>query len=250
MSVNVKTILKSPLAVGACITAVVAVTGTFYAIANQKTSVNGFGLKAIQASADDCKTIVFDDKPPLNVRATPIEKTGNVVGSLQNGDVVTVIGAKGDWLQINAPVVGWIYKNLTRRDCASDAPVATLTQDEASDPTLVGLPNDSGSRLYLKSLAHFQAGNLNGAIALARAVPVNSAAYPKAQTALKTMPQAWSQAKTQFSTAQQAEQESRWSDILKIAMNYPDIRYWRERLTPIVKKASQMQHDLVSGKDN
>lgn len=247
---SVKTILKSPLAIGAGITAIVTVTGTIYAITNPKTSVNGLGsANAIQASADDCKTTVFDDKPPLNVRATPIEQEGNIVGSLQNGTAVTVTGAKDGWLKISAPAVGWIYGNLTRLDCKSDGPVAVLTDNQDGNPALVGLPNDDpGSRLYLKSIARFQSGELDDAISLAKAVPADSAAYPHAQTALKMMPHTWNQAKTQLSTAIAAEQESRWSDILRIATNYPDIRYWREKLTPIVKKASQMQHDLLSDK--
>lgn len=249
MSVNVKTILKSPLAVGACITAVMTVSGTLYAVAKPKATINSTeSANVIQTVAQDCQTIVFDDKPPLNVRSAPIEKVGNIVGSLQNGIVVTVIGRRDGWLQISQPVVGWIYEKLTRETCESDGPVATLSRKRVNDPALASLPNDPGSRLYRESLSHFQAGNLNGAIALAKAVPANSAAYPQAQSALKTMPKSWDKAVTQYSTALAAEEQNRWSDILKIATNYPDIRYWREKLTPIVKRAIQMQHDF-SGSD-
>ncbi|MCU0552120.1 MAG: SH3 domain-containing protein [Leptolyngbya sp. Prado105] len=245
MSVNVKTILKSPLAVGACITAVITVSGTLYAVAKPKAMVSSAeSANMIQTSADDCKTIVFDDKPPLNVRANPIEQAGNIVGSLRNGDVVTVIGGRDGWLQISQPVVGWIYEKLTRQRCESDGPVATLIRKRVSDPALENLPNDSGSRLYRESVSHFQAGNLRGAIELAKAVPADSAAYPQARTALKTMPQTWDKAKTQFLTAVEAQEQSRWNDVLKIATNFPDIRYWREKLTPIVKRAIQMQHNF------
>jgi hypothetical protein len=245
MSVNVKTVLKSPLAVGACITAVITVSGTLYAVAKPKAMLSSAeSANVIQTVAQDCQTVVFDDNPPLNVRSNPIEKAGNIVGSLQNGVVVTVIGGKDGWLQISQPIVGWIYENLTRQTCESDGPIATLSRKQVNDPALANLPNDQGSRLYRESLSHFQAGNLSGAIALAKAVPANSAAYPQAQSALKTMPKSWDKAVTQYSTALQAEEQNRWNDILKIATNYPDIRYWREKLTPIVKRAIQMQHDF------
>ncbi len=246
MSVNVKTILKSPLRVGACLTATVTLAGTVYALTHSRSMVKrAESAQLVQASR--CKTVVFDDKPPLNVRETPVERSGNIVASLNNGEILTVVGEQDGWLKISEPTTGWVYQNLTRLSC-DDVPTATLTRKRVTDPTLAALPNDSGSRIYREAVSQFQAGNLTGAIALARSVSADSAAYPQAQIALKTMPQTWNQAENKYSTAREAAEQSRWNDILKIATEYPDIRFWREKLTPIVKKAIRMQY-FTPGKE-
>ena len=240
MSVNVKTILKSPLMAGACITATVTIAGTLYAVTHPRSMVNR-AESAQTVQAKRCKTVVFDAKPPLNVRDTPVERAGNIVASLDNGEILTVVAEREGWLQISAPTAGWVYQNLTRETCDNDLPAAALSRKRTSDPNLATLPSDEGSRLYRESVSQFQAGNLTGAIALAKAVSADSAAYPQAQIALKTMPQTWNQAEAKYSNAREAAQQSRWSDILQIVAEYPDIRFWREKLTPIVKQAIQNQ---------
>ncbi|MBW4443321.1 MAG: SH3 domain-containing protein [Plectolyngbya sp. WJT66-NPBG17] len=240
MSVNVKTILKSPLMVGACLTATVTLAGTVYAVTHPRSMVKR--AEAAQSVQASCKTIVFDAKPPLNVRDTPIERSGNIVASLENGEILTVIGEHDGWLKISEPAPGWVYENLTRKTCASDPPTATLTRKRITDPVLATLPDEPGSRLYREAVSQFQSGNLTGAIALARSVSADSAAYPQAQIALKTMPQSWDKARNKYGTALEAEEQNRWNEILKITTDYPDIRYWREKLAPIVKKAIRMQY--------
>lgn len=241
MSVNVKTILKSPLLVGACLTATVTLAGTVYAVTQPRSMVKrAEAVQPVQTAS--CKTVVFDAKPPLNVRNMPVERSGNIVASLNNGEILTVVGEQDGWLKISAPAVGWVYQNLTRMTCDSDPPKATLTRKQLTDPTLATLPDDQGSRIYREAVVQFQSGNLPGAIALTKAVSADSAAYSQAQTALKTMPQIWNQAESKYHTARKAEKQSRWSDILKIATEYPDIRYWREKLAPIVKRAIRMQY--------
>jgi len=241
MSVNVKTKFKSPLIAGACLTAAVTLAGTVYAVTSPRSMVKrAESAQTIQASS--CKTVVFDDKPPLNVRDTPVERSGSIVASLNNGEILTVVAQREGWLKISAPAVGWVYENLTRKTCDSDPPRATLTRKQISDPVLARLPDDPGSRLYREAVSQFQAGNLTGALTLAKSVSADSAAYPQAQTALKIMPHTWNQASSKYNTALKAEEQSRWKDILKIATEFPDIRYWREKLAPIVKRAIQMQY--------
>lgn len=241
MSVNLKTILKSPLMAGACLTATVTLVGTMYALTHPRSMVKRAEANPSE-QATSCKTVVFDDKPPLNVRATPAVQPGNIVASLDNGETLTVVGAQNGWLKISAPVTGWVYQNLTRQRCESDPPVARLSSRRGVDPALERLPDELGTRLYREAVSQFQAGNLPGAIKLAQMISADSAAYPHAQTALKMMPQTWNQAEFQYRKAVNAEKYSRWNDVLKIAVEYPDIRYWRERLAPIVKKAIRMQY--------
>lgn len=221
--------LKSPLAIGAGITAIITVAGIVYAI---------FDPRPAAPSAQSCKIVVFDPKPPLNVRSTPVERSGNIVATLNNGDVLSVVGERDGWYEISAPAAGWVYQNLTNEVCDSSTPTAVLSQRPLADPTL---PDDSGSRLFQQAISQFHAGNLKGAIALASLVPATSPAYDQAQSALKTMPKSWRQAESKYKTAQQAHRENRWSDILKIAAEFPDIRFWREQLAPLVKEAIRMQ---------
>mgnify|MGYP002777093243 CR=1 FL=1 len=241
MSVSVKRILNSPLMVGACITAVVTVSGTVYAFLNPRSTPRSKAMLTSSVSAEDCKTVVFDPAPPLNVSATPIEQPGNIVAKLQNGQILTVVNKQDGWVQISAPVMGWVYEKLTRHSCDS-MPLATLVDKAPSQILTTRAVSDQGSQLFEESISHFQAGNLKGAIELAKAVPADSPAYDQAQAALKTMPQTWNHAQSKYTTAEQAMQDNRWSDILSIATNFPDIRYWREKLAPIVKKAIQMRY--------
>lgn len=236
MAMSVSSIFKSPLTIGAGITTVITVAGVIYAIFYPRQTPSAM----LQTNKPACKIVVFDPKPPLNVRSAPIAQSGNVVAKLKNEDVLTVVGNRDEWLQISAPAAGWVYQNLTKEICDSSTPTAVLSQKPSPDPTL---PNDQGSQLFQQAVSHFQAGNLKGEIALARAVPATSPAYDQAQAALKTMPKSWDQAEAKYKTAQQAKRESRWSDILKIATEFPDIRFWREQLAPLVKEAIQMQFD-------
>lgn len=246
MSVSIKRILNSPLMVGACMTAVITVGGTVYAFLSRSIAE---AEPTLQASASDCKTVVFDPKPPLNVRAEPIEKVGNVIGKLPNGEVLSVVGKENGWLKIKAPMVGWVYENLTRERCGS-TPVAVLSQNpRLSDERLAELGTDEGSRIYEDAMTHFHNGNLQGAINLARRVPADSIAYDQAQAALKTMPKRWKQAMSKYKTAKQAEQNNRWNDVLVIAKDFPDIRFWREQLSPIVRQAIQMKYKTLPNDD-
>lgn len=241
MSVDVKSFLKSPLKVGACLTATVTLVGTVYALTHPRSMVKR-AESAQLVQANRCRIEVFDEKPPLNVREAPIERPGNIVDSLDNGEVLTVVAEQDGWLRISAPTVGWVYEKLTRKTCDSDPPAATLVRKRINDPVLATLPDEPGTRLYREAISQYQSGNLPGAIALMRSISADSAAYRHAQTALKTMPQAWNQAKAKYETARAAEKQNRWGEILVIATDYPDIRHWRERLAPIVKKATRMHH--------
>lgn len=245
MSVNVKTVLKSPLVVGAGLTAMVTLLGTVYALTQPRSLMNrAESAQLIQANG--CTTVVFDDKPPLNVRESPIEQPGNIIASLNNGEVLTVEREQNGWLKISAPTAGWVYQNLTRKTCDGDAPAATLVRKRINNPVLATLPDQPGTRLYREAISQFQGGNLTGAIALLRSISADSAAHRPAQTALKTMPQAWDQAERKYKNARAAEKQRRWADILVIATDYPDIRHWREKLAPIVRKATQMHHLTAS----
>jgi hypothetical protein len=186
---------------------------------------------------------VFDPQPPLNVRSTPIEQKGNIVGGIANGTEWTILHEQNGWYRISEPTAGWVYKNLTKTECGTAQQGAVPnTPPVESRAASSGSSADDGKRLLEKAAAQYQAGNLKDAIALAKAVSSESEAYAQAQIALRTMPVKWEQAKSKYSIARQALRESRWNDVLKVAVEYPDIRFWRQKLAPLVKKATLMQN--------
>ena len=92
-----------------------------------------------------------------------------------------------------------------------------------------------------RSSQEYQKGNLDRAIALAQSVVPSSPAFEDAQKQIETMQQEWSEAKAQFDKIEQAYQEGRYADVLIYATNsdFPEQRYWRERLKDLVVQARQ-----------
>ena len=67
-----------------------------------------------------CQTssgLVNDPNAPLNVRSAPDTSVENVVGSLDDGVLVSIVGDRDNWWQIDAPEAGWVSKNLIDSTC-------------------------------------------------------------------------------------------------------------------------------------
>jgi serine/threonine protein kinase len=65
---------------------------------------------------DYTKRLISDPNPPINVR----EDAGVdfvIVGTLDNGTQITVQSEKQGWLQISAPIAGWVAANRTKPMC-------------------------------------------------------------------------------------------------------------------------------------
>lgn len=60
---------------------------------------------------------VNDPESPLNVRSQPTTEGSQIVGTLRNGEFVTVEREQDGWLQITVPMSGWIAKNRTESGC-------------------------------------------------------------------------------------------------------------------------------------
>ena len=238
MAFRVNQILKSPLGVGVCVTAMIVMAGTGHiflrpqpspSTASQLPSEAAQQLSDSLAAFKGCLTIVNDPQPPLNVRAAPTDRFNNIVGGVADGDPVTVIGKQQGWLQISAPVPGWVDQSLTKTIC-DQAELAELAKSFAKK-------TEVGNRVLADAIEEYQSGNLNSAIKLLKTIPEDSSVYAQAQIALKTMPNQWKRAKTLYGTAQTALKENRAADVLKLVEEIPDIRYWRQKFTPLVKQA-------------
>ncbi|MGI0487582.1 SH3 domain-containing protein [Pantanalinema rosaneae CENA516] len=60
---------------------------------------------------------VNDPDAPLNIRSQPTTEGSQIVGTLRNGEFVTVEREQDGWLQISVPMSGWIAKNRTETGC-------------------------------------------------------------------------------------------------------------------------------------
>lgn len=182
-----------------------------------------------------CQTIATDPNPPLNVRSSPIVASDNVIGKLKNGTLLTVIDENQGWLRISTPTTGWVYKQYTVTSCI----LPTEAQASGATPTLTA--NDEGSRTLTAATEHYQNGNLTAAIGMAKMVTPSSSAYQAAQTAIGQWQRDWQRAESQFYSAQRALRDGRWQDTVSLVKDFPDNRFWKTKLTPIVRQAIQAQ---------
>jgi hypothetical protein len=189
--------------------------------------------QALPSNTAPCQTITADPKPPLNVRSSPIVATNNAIGQLPNGTVLTIIDENEGWLKINTPLQGWVYKELTVTSCADPSdPSSPQIQEVLSTGS-----SEQGTKLLAIATQQFQAGNLSGAIALAKTIPPNNAAYQPATALAAQWQQDWNRAESEYYIAQKASRDGRWQDVLSQVDRFPNIRFWKEKLTPLVKQA-------------
>jgi hypothetical protein len=160
----------------------------------------------------------------------------NKVATLPNGTNLAVIDEQAGWLRISSPLQGWVYKELTVTSC--------LHSSDSTPKPLFGSPTqaDEGAKLLAIATNQYQAGNLSGAIALLKTIPPSNAAHSPAKLLTHQWQKDWSRAEADYYIAQTALREQRWQDVLQIVNRYPDIRFWREKLAPIVRQAIHQQN--------
>lgn len=116
--------LRSPVVFGAWLTGMITILGVGYAVLAPKPSqsqgMNGPRSIAALAKLGYCQTIATDANPPLNVRSSPVVAPDNIVGNLKNGAELAVINENQGWLQVSAPIRGWIYEPFTVTTCNPD----------------------------------------------------------------------------------------------------------------------------------
>ncbi|ESA33812.1 sh3 type 3 domain protein [Leptolyngbya sp. Heron Island J] len=72
------------------------------------------------AQAYDCQTMVVDDPDGfVNIRTSAQVSKNNLVMSLLNGTEINAVYQQSDWIQIDAPVQGWVARDRTAICCAS-----------------------------------------------------------------------------------------------------------------------------------
>jgi Bacterial SH3 domain len=180
------------------------------------------------AQLPSCQTIATDPQPPLNIRTTPQVSIDNIAGTVPNGTVLRVIGGSQGWLQIQAPVAGWIFHDLTTTVCGTrSGQAATVhTANTTKNPT---------AQLIATATDRFHAGELATAIALLNSIPATDRQHGQAQQALKTMARQWQQSQIAYQLAQTAVAKGQWQAAIAQARTMPDVRYWRSKMAPIAQ---------------
>jgi len=98
-------------------------------------------------------------------------------------------------------------------------------------------PAYSESETLYQATENYQAGDLQGAIALAKSIPAHSNVYPEVQATIEEWQQQWLQAAEKYLLAEEALNKGRWSDVIKTAAQVPDILYWQYKTDKLVQLA-------------
>jgi Bacterial SH3 domain len=248
-------VLRSPIVFGAWMTTAITVLGVGYAVLTPKPSQSQVPQEKRSipelAKLGYCQTIATDPNPPLNVRSSPVSAPDNIIGNLKNGAELTVINENKGWLQISAPVRGWVYEPLTVTTCNPDRktsqsanpyiPVAFESGSQAvkfvAEPSLTSPAVMPGDTLVMAAHEKFHNGDLMGAMANLRQVPLEDLSHEEASSLLKTMPTQWASASNLYHQAETALKNDRPKAVLELVSKVPDIRYWRSKMAPLVKLA-------------
>ncbi|BAB75431.1 protein serine-threonine kinase [Nostoc sp. PCC 7120 = FACHB-418] len=116
--------------------------------------------------------------------------------------------------------------------------VNTLLMGLGTYSLLSNSPANTETELLYKATQEYQDGDLQQAIALAKLIPSHSNVYPDAQATIDEWQQQWQTAAKQYSLAEQALLENRWSDVFVAASEVPNISYWQSKVKDVVQKAN------------
>lgn len=130
---------------------------------------------------------------------------------------------------------------------AKSAPLLTgMRVGIAANSMLLGLgmyslftnsPVYSETETLYKATEEYQSGDLQEAIALVKSIPSDSKIYPEAQATIDEWQQQWQVAAEQYQLIETASVEARWSDVVRVAPNVPDILYWQSKTDKLVAQA-------------
>jgi hypothetical protein len=147
---------------------------------------------------------------------------------------------------VTKPAAQPVAKQTTSRKRANPSPQLTTGITAAlvlaaSGYALVNLPNwtDQGESFLAQATEHFQAGQLEQAVNLAKSIPSNSRAYASAQTAIAQWQRDWKTATIEFRQANQALRAGEWTEVQQHAKTMPPIPYWQEQMNSLVQQATE-----------
>ena len=241
---------RAPLIIGVGLAVAMAAAGMAYGIRQGMSGGMAQGTCTVTAQG-------------LNVRSNP---NAAIVGTVNKGTKLTLTGSKqGDWVEIRSPKPGWVfgkYVDCSTVDTIAEQPANPTPVETQPSPTTVETkpspspeptptpekspvqPQDNGAEVLTEAAQEYQQGNLDKAIAAAQSVLPSSPAFEDAQKKIETWQKEWGEAKAKFDKIQQAYNEGRYVDVIIYAADsdFPEQRYWREKLNDLVRKATQRKN--------
>ncbi|AFZ15228.1 serine/threonine protein kinase [Crinalium epipsammum PCC 9333] len=238
---------KMPLIFGTTITAAVVAAvgvGMGYAFRQSPFQLGSLINQPENTQQASC-SVVIDS---LNVRSGS-SKNSNIIGTVEQGTNLYLTGNKQNgWVEINSPVKGWVFSGSQFVNCGSASETPTQTQPEipkisSNKPRPVS--EDKSANILDQATNKFQSGDINGAIALAKSIPFSSSNYQETIKTVKRWRQEWEIAQDKFNQASQAFEQGRWEEVLVLTKDaeFPDIKYWKDRLQNLAKEAEKNQKD-------
>ncbi len=98
---------------------------------------------------------------------------------------------------------------------------------------------EPGARRLAQANRALQRGDLEGAIALAQAIPSDSEVYAESQQAIADWQRDWQQAAQQVKAAEQAVARADWGTVLTLGESLPALDYWQRQMQPLVNQANE-----------
>lgn len=229
------TVRESVLLAGGGFAIFAVAAGMTSAVLNASIPFPFANVLARRSPPQVCKTIATDPNPPLNVRSSPVVAPDNIIGKLNNGVQLTVVDENQGWLRISAPIDGWVYKELTVTSCVVE---------KAANPAPA--KSTPGADVLSKAAEDYQSGNLEAAIALVQTIPPTSPTYDSARQLAAQWQRDWATAEAEFRSAEKALKDGRWQDVLNQVERFPENRFWRGKLAPLVKTAMQQRQNAAA----
>ncbi|WP_414752143.1 protein kinase domain-containing protein [Anabaena sp. CCY 9910] len=112
-----------------------------------------------------------------------------------------------------------------------------------SQPTEAAQPKEDTTKVVEQARRKYESGDLVGAIAMLRSIPANASAGIKETSAMiNQWQQDWQKADALFNDINKALEDGQWDKVLEYKNQpekLPNIKYWRDKLEPIFKQATE-----------
>ncbi len=112
----------------------------------------------------------------------------------------------------------------------------TATNTVTPDPP----PREPATKLLEQARKKYESGDFFGAINLLRSIPQNASDFQEAASMMSQWQKDWTKAEALFNDINQAMEDGQWErvkDYQKHPEKLPDIKYWRNKIEPLLKEA-------------
>lgn len=118
---------------------------------------------------------------------------------------------------------------------------AVLSATVCGYVVLVNPPDqtDQGLQVLENATKEYKSGQLPQAISLAESISTNSKAYRPARAAIARWQKNWQQGASQYQAMEDAFNQGKWLEVLRLAQELPKVDYWKQQSATIVQQATE-----------